>query len=274
MPFEPGLKIGEEIKNDRLCEIYKCSGQGGMRRSKKTNTLVIVSKHVRRIYDDRLIGETLHYTRMGLEGDQEIHRSQNKTLKESARNGVELHLFEKFKETNYTFRGRVRLEDEPYEEKQPDEKGNIRRVWRFQLKLVEKDDFTLDIGILRSLQEKKEKKVKKLSKEELEQRIQFGTEFPGYREVRSKSFERNAAVSELAKRRANGKCQLCDQNAPFLTKDGTPYLETHHIIWLAKGGKDSPENTVAICPNCHRRMHSLNLDSDFNKLKRAASSWI
>ena len=92
--------------------------------------------------------------------------------------------------------------------------------------------------------------------------------------MRSKSFERNAAVSELAKRRANGKCQLCDQNAPFLTKDGTPYLETHHIIWLAKGGKDSPENTVAICPNCHRRMHSLNLDSDFNKLKRAASSWI
>ena len=92
--------------------------------------------------------------------------------------------------------------------------------------------------------------------------------------MRSKSYERNAAVSELAKRRANGKCQLCDQNAPFLTKDGTPYLEIHHIICLAKGGRDSPENTVALCPNCHRRMHSLNLDSDLNNLKMAAGSRI
>ena len=70
MDFDPGLKIGEEINNDRLCEIFLCSGQGGMRKSNKTNTLVIVSKHVGRIYDDRWIGETLHYTGMGLEGDQ------------------------------------------------------------------------------------------------------------------------------------------------------------------------------------------------------------
>ena len=49
MDFDPGLKIGEEINNDRLCEIFLCSGQGGMRKSNKTNTLVIVSKHVGRI---------------------------------------------------------------------------------------------------------------------------------------------------------------------------------------------------------------------------------
>ena len=94
MDFDPGLKIGEEINNDRLCEIFLCSGQGGMRKSNKTNTLVIVSKHVGRIYDDRWIGETLHYTGMGLEGDQEIHLSQNKTLSQSKTNGVDLHLFE------------------------------------------------------------------------------------------------------------------------------------------------------------------------------------
>ena len=95
MDFDPGLKIGEEINNDRLCKIFLCSGQGGMRKSNKTNTLVIVSKHVGRIYDDRWIGETLHYTGMGLEGDQEIHLSQNKTLSQSKTNGVDLHLFEK-----------------------------------------------------------------------------------------------------------------------------------------------------------------------------------
>ncbi|WP_429628901.1 HNH endonuclease [Tunturiibacter psychrotolerans] len=36
-----------------------------------------------------------------------------------------------------------------------------------------------------------------------------------------------------------------------------PYLECHHIVWLARGGDDTIENTVAMCPNCHRRMHVL-----------------
>ena len=270
MPFDPELEIGDEIKNDRLCEIFKCSGQGGMRRSKRTNTLVIVSKHVGRIYDDRWIGDTLHYTGMGLEGDQEIQHSQNKTLDQSRTNGVDLHLFEKFKETDYTYRGRVRLTGDPYEEQQPDEKGNIRRVWMFPLKPLDESNFTLDIDLQRDLREKKEKKARRLTKEELEQRLRFGPEFPGHREVKSKSYERSILVSEFAKRRADGKCQLCEEEAPFVTKDGSPYLETHHIIWLAKGGRDTPENTVALCPNCHRRMHSLKLEKDVKKLKRAA----
>jgi hypothetical protein len=50
MSFDPGLKPGEEINNGRLCDIFKCSPQGGMRRSKKTNTLVIVSNHIESIY--------------------------------------------------------------------------------------------------------------------------------------------------------------------------------------------------------------------------------
>ena len=50
--------------------------------------------------------------------------------------------------------------------------------------------------------------------------------------------------------------------APFKTKDGTPYLETHHIVWLSNGGEENPDNTVALCPNCHRKMHSLNLKKD------------
>ena len=40
--------------------------------------------------------------------------------------------------------------------------------------------------------------------------------------------------------------------------DGTHYLEVHHIDQLAKGGADTVENAVALCPNCHRKMHSLN----------------
>ncbi|MGQ9558779.1 MAG: HNH endonuclease [Desulfurispora sp.] len=36
------------------------------------------------------------------------------------------------------------------------------------------------------------------------------------------------------------------------------------------GGKDTIENTVALCPNCHRKMHSLNLPEDKRRLQQAA----
>jgi len=71
----------------------------------------------------------------------------------------------------------------------------------------------------------------------------------------------------LPKRRANGFCQLCEEPAPFKDKKGEPFLESHHIVWLSKGGDDTIENTVALCPNCHRKMHSLNLKSDINHLE-------
>ncbi len=90
----------------------------------------------------------------------------------------------------------------------------------------------------------------------------------------SGSFIRNQYVSEYAKRRAHGICQLCKQPAPFIDYDGKPFLETHHIIWLADGGDDSIENTVALCPNCHRKMHNLNLDKDVEKLLQIATSYV
>ena len=70
MSFDPGLTPGQEIDNPRLCEIFKCSPQGGMRRSKITNTLVVVSNHVESIYEDRWdSNDVLHYPSVGTEGD-------------------------------------------------------------------------------------------------------------------------------------------------------------------------------------------------------------
>lgn len=56
--------------------------------------------------------------------------------------------------------------------------------------------------------------------------------------------------------RADGVCEECKQPAPFLRKkDNSPYLEVHHRIPLASGGDDTVDNAVALCPNCHRKMH-------------------
>lgn len=55
---------------------------------------------------------------------------------------------------------------------------------------------------------------------------------------------------------ANGICETCHTPAPFhRKKNGTPYLEVHHVIFLSDGGDDTVENTQALCPNCHRKAH-------------------
>ena len=80
-------------------------------------------------------------------------------------------------------------------------------------------------------------------------------------------FERSAKVVKSAKARANGICQLCKNQAPFMDKNGTPYLEGHHVIWISRDGKDSTDNVVALCPNCHTKMHVLNDPIDIEILK-------
>lgn len=45
---------------------------------------------------------------------------------------------------------------------------------------------------------------------------------------------RDPYISEYAKRRANGICQLCGKPAPFMNSKGEPYLESHHVIWLCR----------------------------------------
>ena len=56
---------------------------------------------------------------MGFDGDQGIPLSQNKTLSQSKTNGVDIHHSKKFKERKDTFRGRVELLGEPYDERSP-----------------------------------------------------------------------------------------------------------------------------------------------------------
>lgn len=137
--FEPGLKKGEVIDNKNLREIFKCSPQGGMRRSHKTNTLVIISNRIKSIYEDKWIDGVLHYTGMGQVGDQDRGYSQNYTLYHSDRNGVAVFLFEVLQQEKYTYRGRVELVDEPkpYTQTQLDRYENPRNVWIFPVKVVE-----------------------------------------------------------------------------------------------------------------------------------------
>lgn len=107
-----------------------------MRRSKRTNTLVLVSDQTK-IYRDCWKGTVLHYTGMGLLGEQNFDYMQNKTLYNSNVNGVVVHLFEVFEPKKHTYQGIVELVETPYLDQQKDQDGQERIVCIFPLRLVE-----------------------------------------------------------------------------------------------------------------------------------------
>ena len=74
-------------------------------------------------------------------------------------------------------------------------------------------------------------------------------------DVVGQQYYRDPKVRAWVLQRANGNCELCNMSAPFLTESEEAYLESHHLVLLAKGGSDTPENSAALCPNCHRKMH-------------------
>ena len=260
--LDPSLVPGAVFDNAELARIFGCGTQGGMRRAHKTNSLVLVSNHVESIYDDRWIDGVLHYTGMGTEGNQSLNFLQNKTLNESLQTNVAVFLFEVFKAQEYTYIGPVILAGKPYQETQQDKNKLDRLVWVFPLQLTAGKPVTISDKTAADLLNKKLKAARRLDDDELRRRAFHRSGQSGQRSVSVSQFDRNPWVAEYTKRRADGHCDLCHEPAPFPGKDGTPYLENHHITWLSRGGEDSVLNTVALCPNCHRRMHVLDGDAD------------
>ena len=82
-----------------------------------------------------------------------------------------------------------------------------------------------------------------------------GNDSPHFIEVTNQIIQRDSKVKVWVLKNANGICELCSKEAPFIGTDGSPYLEVHHIRHLSNGGTDTIYNTVALCPNCHRELH-------------------
>lgn len=96
--------------------------------------------------------------------------------------------------------------------------------------------------------------IKSFDKEILLEKIKKKTPLKEF-QYTIKQYSRNPYVIKLALQRANGTCECCNEPAPFLRMDGSPYLETHHLIPLSEKGNDDIDNVRAICPNCHKELH-------------------
>jgi len=130
------LKIDQVLENKEIAETFLCSNQGGIRKSKKTKTIVLLAKFDDCSYKHRKEGDILYFTGMGKKGNQEMKR-QNKSLLNAKEEGFTLHLFELYEAKKYIYKGVVELISPPIIEKQLDDENKERDVFMFPLKRSE-----------------------------------------------------------------------------------------------------------------------------------------
>lgn len=99
----------------------------------------------------------------------------------------------------------------------------------------------------------------------------IGTDQPPRVNVGATRYVRNDEVRKFVRQRAKGKCEHCGQEG-FETPGGEKYIETHHIIHLARQGADTPRNVIGLCASHHREAHygahRASLEKEFLRILR------
>jgi len=77
-------------------------------------------------------------------------------------------------------------------------------------------------------------------------------------------FRPNPSIRLQAILNVKSKCQMCHMDASIEGKNGSDFLEIHHIRKLSSGGEDSLSNIAVLCPNCHKTVHArMNEEREF-----------
>lgn len=216
-------------------------------------------------YDDEFEEDgTFLYTGEGRDGDMTMD-SGNAAIRDHAANAKEIHAFE-IQEGAWqvTYVGQYEYDDH-FWTRLPDRNGVLRDAVRFEL--VPAGGRTIELGV---------RNVDNLTAEELYDQAEASVSGEGKPSSGSSSrtvYQRSRVVKEYALKVADGVCQGCKSDAPFIDKNGEPYLEVHHLRRRSDGGADHPENVIALCANCHRRVHSGQDGEKFNqRLKEQAAA--
>lgn len=154
-------------------------------------------------------------------------------IEEARTNGINLNLNLKEKFNSYN---QIRVDRENY------------------IQSVHKDNINKQ-GIVYEYSKLKKQEIDTLSEKDLFHLIDIKDDNEDF--YKARKYTRSIYIKELAKKFASGICQLCRNPAPFNDKNRIPFLEVHHIEYLSQGGADEINNVVALCPNCHKKMHIL-----------------
>ena len=265
------LKIGDFLSNSELSKKFTVSIMGGMRFSTENNILVLITKIHDNPYPDRWEGNKLYYTGMGRKGDQSIDFQSNKKLNSiyyTEKITTKLVLFINTDQNKYLYCGEVKTIGRPYFKYQYFTKNEKRKIIIFPL--IVKNLTSISSQFFDSTMNIKSYKHKKTTNSIIKNIdiYQKNYDNKNYINAKEKKYYRNPDIAYISKKYANGICQLCQKAAPFQDKDGNPYLESHHIEWLSRGGKDRLDNVIALCPNCHKKMHIIDDKKDVKLLQQ------
>ncbi|NGP19158.1 HNH endonuclease [Devosia aurantiaca] len=198
-------------------------------------------------YDDEVLEDgTVLYFGEGQRGHQQYIRG-NRAIGDHAADGRSLLLFHKrYPQRDIIFVGEMVCESFEWRQGR-DADGAMRQVIVFHLRhidsIVEQVEATApildDLGALRALAY-----------------AAAGVREPMTGNKPRTIYERSADVRNYVLARARGTCEGCGAPAPFVRRDGSHYLEPHHIRRVSDGGPDHPAFVIGLCPNCHRRVHA------------------
>ena len=139
---------------------------------------------------------------------------------------------------------------------------------------IESDEFISEIIAKQIIN----KKTTGLSDEKLDERRKkrlssYKEDNQKKKEFYSKVHLSNPILKEDIKQLYSYKCQICSIQIkykgwiPGLTKNQEYYFlsaDAHHIVALSDKGKDDPSNLICVCPNCHRKLHTGELEILFD----------
>lgn len=261
------LKPGEIISKTELPSIFYCSSTGEVRRSNRQNALLIISnKNSQKLFGDYWDGNTFNFVLTNQGSDFQYCKDLDYAIERSAT----IYLFETFKDDELIYRGNIKpLNKEITTQviinisENSDEKLYIdKKIYVFELI---NNNVLISEEVIELQDDKLFESIIKDEENILKTKAQLNEGINSKRLVSKIKYERNVYVAQYILKKADGICMLCNQKGPFLVK-GMPYLEVHHIIPVSKGGLDTIDNCVALCPNCHKRMHILNDKEDIKYL--------
>ncbi len=211
-------------------------------------------------YEDRFRDDGVFlYTGEGQNGDMKFERG-NAAIRDSESLGKQLFLFEQTKKGLVRFMGLARYLGHHKEERR-DSTGSMRQAIVFELE-VEVNFTSVTEGL--SDGPLVLPKAKTLAELRAALSLRAPSNLTPEQRVTLVHY-RAEAVKKYVFARADGRCEGCGNDAPFKNRKKQPYLEPHHTTRRADGGPDTPEHVIALCPNCHRRVHSGIDGATFNQ---------
>lgn len=203
-------------------------------------------------YEDGWSEGVFLYVGEGQRGNMEFVRG-NRAIRDHARNGKELLLFESLKRKgDYRYAGKFDCAGWHMRDAR-DADNATREVIVFELvpseDLADAAAMPIETGLALDVLRARAFEAATASS------------VPNVRAARQTYYRRSWLVKAYVCARAKGQCEGCGKSAPFVRADGSPYLEPHHTRRVSDGGPDDPRWVAALCPNCHREIHH-GLDGD------------